>query len=84
VTSAADIVCLDVRGLANGNDGSFTDEARYMAEPGKPPVKLDETLGDIIWRFDPVDELGVYPHDAASIRSTSWEYILTMRPALRC
>ena len=66
VTSAADIVCLDVHGLANGNDGPFTDEARYMAESDDPPVKLDETLGDIIWRFDPVTELGVYPHDAAS------------------
>ncbi len=66
VTSGGDIVCLDVRGLANGNDGPFTDEARYMAGPDKPPVKLDGTLGDIIWRFDPVEELGVYPHDAAS------------------
>ncbi len=66
VTSAGDIVCLDVHGQANGNTGPFTDEARYMAEPGKPPVKLDDKLGDIIWRFDPIDELGVYPHDAAS------------------
>ena len=66
VTSAGDIVCLDIHGQANGNDGPFTDEAQYMAGPDKPPVKLDETLGDIIWRFDPIDELGVYPHDAAS------------------
>ena len=30
VTSAADIVCLDVNGQANGNDGPFLDEASYM------------------------------------------------------
>ena len=66
VTSANEIVCLDVRGQANGNDGPFMDEARYMAGPGKTPVKLNEKDGDIIWRFDLIDELGVFPHDAAS------------------
>jgi outer membrane protein assembly factor BamB len=66
VTSADEVLCLDVRGQANGNDGSFKDEAQYMVGPGKTPVKLTEKDGDIIWRFDLIDELGVFPHDAAS------------------
>ena len=66
VTSAGDIVCLDVHGQADGNSGPFMDEARYMAGSGKPPVELNDKDGDIIWRFDPIDELGVCPHDAAS------------------
>lgn len=66
VGSAGDILCLDVLGQANGNDGPFQDEAQYMAGAGQPPVKLKPTDGDIIWRFDPIDKLAAYPHDAAS------------------
>ncbi len=66
VTGAGDVVCLDVAGQANGNDGPFKDEGKYMAGPGKEPIELGEKDGDIIWRFDPIDELGVFPHDAAS------------------
>ena len=66
VTSASDIVCLDVAGQANGNDGPFVDEGRYMVSPGKQPVDLTATDADIIWRFDPMDELAVRPHNAAS------------------
>ena len=66
VTSASDVVCLDVDGQADGNDGPFTDEAQYMVGPGKPPVKLAPTDADIVWRYDMIDELGVVPHDAAS------------------
>ncbi|MBN1591180.1 MAG: PQQ-binding-like beta-propeller repeat protein [Pirellulales bacterium] len=66
VTSAGDIVCLDVHGQANGNDGPFTGEATYMVPPGKDPIELTDKDADIIWRFDPMDELGVRYHDAAS------------------
>jgi outer membrane protein assembly factor BamB len=66
VTEAGDVLCLDVKGQSDGNAGPFTDEAHYMAGPDKPPVKLNDKDGDIIWRFDPIDELGVCPHDVAS------------------
>ena len=66
VTSAADIVCLDVNGQADGNDGPFVDEATYMVPDGEPPLELKPSDADIIWRFDPIDEIGVVPHDAAS------------------
>jgi outer membrane protein assembly factor BamB len=66
VTSAGDVVCLDADGQADGNDGPFVDEARYMVPPDEPPVTLGAQDADIIWRFDPLDELSVRPHDAAS------------------
>ena len=65
-TNAGEIVCLDVNGLADGNDGPYTDEGRYMVGPGKKPVKLDPTDADIIWLYDLIDELDVCPHDTAS------------------
>jgi outer membrane protein assembly factor BamB len=55
VTSAGDIVCLDVHGQANGNDGPFQDEGRYMVPDGDPPVELTDEDADIVWRFDPLD-----------------------------
>lgn len=66
LTNAADVVCLDIKGLADGNDGPFTEEAAYIAGEGETPIDLSETDADIIWRFDLMDELGVYIHDAAS------------------
>ena len=66
VTNRCEIVCLDVAGLANGNQGPFTQEAEYLAGPGKPPVKVGATDADILWRFDMRQELGVFPHNMAS------------------
>ncbi len=37
------VLCLDVRGLADGNDGPFRDEGRYMTPPrdtGSPPAPV--------------------------------------------
>lgn len=66
VGSAGDVLCLDVDGQANGNAGPFLDEGQYMAGEEKAPVELRPGDGDIVWRYDPLDELGVCPHDAAS------------------
>lgn len=66
VTSGGDVVCLDVNGQRDGNDGPYKDEGQYMVGPGRTPIKLTAKDADIIWRFDPVVELGVCPHDAAS------------------
>ncbi len=67
VSSRCEVLCIDVQGLANGNDGPYTDEAQYVhLDTGKPPAKLGPKDGDIIWRYDMMDELGVYPHNAAN------------------
>lgn len=66
MTSAAEILCLDVNGQADGNDGPFTEEARYMAAAARQPFQLGPQDADIIWKFDLVDELDICPHDVAS------------------
>jgi outer membrane protein assembly factor BamB len=66
VSSAGEILCLDVHGQANGNDGPFVDEAKHMVPPGVAPINLGSHDADILWRFDPIDALGVQPHDSAA------------------
>ena len=48
----------------------FKDEGQYMAGPGKPPVKVTEKDADIIWKYDMMDELGVFPHNASNCSVT--------------
>lgn len=66
VTSRCEIVCLDAAGMANGNDGAFKDEAQYFVGPGKPKATVGPKDADIIWRYDMMDELGVFPHNASN------------------
>ena len=71
VTNRGEIICLDVYGMADGNDGPFQDEAKYasggleklaLAEP----IELDEKCADIVWGYDMRSELGVFPHNVTS------------------
>lgn len=81
VSTRGEVLCLDVQGLANGNDGPFTDEGGYMADsreyPDKPgrfdpkdlppapsPFVLQPTDADIVWRYDFIKDLDVWPQDA--------------------
>ena len=66
LTSATDVLCLDVAGLADGNHGPFKDEGQYLAGRGNKPVKTLPTDADIMWRYDLIGTLGVVPHDVAS------------------
>ncbi len=75
------VLCLDARGLSNGNDGPFQDEAAYMtpratnaAEQASspstnagilPPVPLGPFDADILWQFDLTKSAGIWSHDAA-------------------
>lgn len=71
VTNRCEVLCLDVNGMANGNDG-FADEAKYFADlesvaKGEAkPVELQPTDADIVWRYDLREELGVFPHNITS------------------
>ena len=65
MTNRAEIVCLDVRGLANGNDGPFKDEAKYLAPTNAAPVEPGPLDADILWVFDMVSQAGIHPHDGA-------------------
>lgn len=67
VTSRCEVICLDVNGMADGNDGPYQDEAKYMAkDTGKPPGKVGPKDADIVWVYDMIDELGVFPHNASN------------------
>lgn len=66
VSNRAEVMCLDLDGLANGNDGPFTDEAKLFAGEGKPPVELGPNDADILWLFDMPARLSVEPHNAAN------------------
>ena len=65
VTNRGEAVCLDLNGLANGNDGPFQDEANYMSADGNP-VELSNGHADILWIYDMREELGVFPHNVSS------------------
>jgi hypothetical protein len=66
VTSRCEVLCLDLHGQANGNQGPFMDEGQYMTGPGKPKVEVLPTDADILWKYDMMDELGVFPHNASN------------------
>jgi outer membrane protein assembly factor BamB len=65
VTNLSEVVCLDVAGLKNGNQG-YQDEAKYIAGKGKEPVPVKETDADILWLFDMIGECGSFPHNVTS------------------
>ncbi|HPD47174.1 MAG TPA: PQQ-binding-like beta-propeller repeat protein [Anaerohalosphaeraceae bacterium] len=65
LTNRGEAVCLDINGLADGNDGPFTDEARHMTPADEPPLDLGPLDADIIWLFDVHAEVKSYPHDGA-------------------
>ncbi|MBN2506245.1 MAG: PQQ-binding-like beta-propeller repeat protein [Verrucomicrobia bacterium] len=66
VTSRCEVMCLDTKGLADGNDGPYTLEGQYAAGPGKPPIAPGPKDADILWVYDMMDELGVFPHNASN------------------
>lgn len=65
VSNRGEIMCLDINGLANGNDGPFKDEAQHSAVPGAAVLPLNNIDADIIWIFDLIGELNVRQHDGA-------------------
>jgi outer membrane protein assembly factor BamB len=64
------VLCLDARGLDNGNDGPFRDEGRYYTPrgtnaPAGPPFIPGPLDADILWQFDLTAQAGIWSHDAA-------------------
>ena len=56
VTNRGEVVALDTEGFLDGeNDGSFTDE-----------VRAGEVDGDVVWSFDMIGQLDVFPHNMTS------------------
>ena len=65
VSNLCEVIAADVNGMADGNDG-FDGEATLLANKGDEPLTMSETDGDIIWRFNMIDEVGVFPHNITS------------------
>ena len=71
------VLCLDARGLANGNDGPFREEAHRFTPRGSNagsassgqaparPLQLGPQDADILWQTDLATAAGIWPHDAA-------------------
>ena len=66
MTHRAEVLCLDVNGLADGNAGPFTDEGAHMVARGRKPLTPRKTDADIVWAYDMAAELGVVPHNATN------------------
>jgi outer membrane protein assembly factor BamB len=64
VTNRSEVVCLDLNGQANGNDGPYLDEGRHMVQPGESPLEVAATDADIIWIYDLISGSGIHPHDS--------------------
>ena len=79
VSSRGEVMCLDARGMANGNDGPFKDEGAHMVQ--KPMAEYTNRIpildskglvmkpgpldADILWLFDLTKDAGIWSHDAA-------------------
>ena len=62
VTNRCEVVCLDINGMANGNQGD-QDEGKYLTDKGKPLHTPGAKDADVLWRYSMREELGVFPHN---------------------
>jgi outer membrane protein assembly factor BamB len=69
VSNRGEVMCLDARGMINGNKGPYTNEALHMIPcgtnmPANPPPAGPQDA-DILWLFDLTAGAGIWSHDAA-------------------
>ena len=69
VSNRGQVLCLDARGMANGNDGPFRAEAEHMTPQGTnappTPIQPGPLDADILWSVDLKTAVGIWPHDSA-------------------
>jgi outer membrane protein assembly factor BamB len=65
VTNRFEVVCLDLDGQADGNDGPYKDEGTHMVPAGEAAMDVTEIDADIVWLFDMPKDVGMWPHDSA-------------------
>ena len=80
MSNRGEMMCLDARGMANGNDGPFKEEAAHRipqdtnrldtvpiadrSPPSNSP-ELHSSDADILWLFDLTSGAGIWSHDGA-------------------
>jgi outer membrane protein assembly factor BamB len=67
VSNRGEVLCLDLQGQTNGNDGLYREEGQHQALRGDPPMEVGRLDADILWCFDMRAEVGAYTHDSANI-----------------
>jgi outer membrane protein assembly factor BamB len=65
VTNRAEVVCLDVHGLANGNQGIQDEDRRATPMSESVPISLGAKDADVLWAYSLRDEADIWPHDGA-------------------
>jgi outer membrane protein assembly factor BamB len=65
LTNRFEVVCLDLDGQADGNDGPYLEEGAHMAPVGERPLEVTALDADIIWLVDLPRDIGTYPHDSS-------------------
>ncbi|MCP4450657.1 MAG: PQQ-binding-like beta-propeller repeat protein, partial [Planctomycetes bacterium] len=64
LTNRVEVICLDLKGQRNGNQG-FQGEAAYLTAPDESPVDVTLQDADLLWVTDLRKEVDMYPHDSA-------------------
>lgn len=65
VSNRGEVICLDIHGQSNGNDGPYQGEAGHMTVKGEEALAVTQTDADILWLYDIPQQAGTHPHDAA-------------------
>lgn len=65
VSNRAEVVCADLAGMSNGNDGPYQEE------------KYAESMdGDFLWVYDMINEVGAFPHNLATCSPVGYEDLI--------
>jgi outer membrane protein assembly factor BamB len=69
VSNRGEVVCADTEGFRDGqNDGPYTEEHETIKKGDKVDTvpKTGKTDEDVVWTFDMIGELDVFPHNLAA------------------
>jgi outer membrane protein assembly factor BamB len=65
LTNRFELVCLDIYGQANGNDGPYQNETRHFSPSDDSYMETSKLDADILWLLDMRSDIGIYSHDSA-------------------
>jgi outer membrane protein assembly factor BamB len=65
VSNRAEVLCLDLNGQADGNDGPYRDEAQFATPPEGESVDVGPADADILWVCDLLEHAGISRCDAS-------------------
>ncbi|MGL6226594.1 MAG: PQQ-binding-like beta-propeller repeat protein [Thermoguttaceae bacterium] len=66
ISNRGEVLCLDLNGMKDGNQGPFIEEGQFMTGPDQAEYVPTEKDADIIWCLNMEDELGIRQHDAGN------------------